>query len=124
MESLRNQIVAVNNKVDALYQMVEQLSSQMTDVLSETRRTTDSGVDSLTWKTGDMPYSYKSINRVDTALAHKDVLADTSFIDAGSSNREKELSPEVQIQRLTAQLTAAYNRIAALEEQLLAQRVH
>jgi len=30
---------------------------------------------------------------------------------------EKELTPEIQIQRLTAQLTAAYNRIAALEEQ-------
>jgi hypothetical protein len=32
------------------------------------------------------------------------------------------ISPEAQVQRLTAQLTAAYNRIAALEEQLLAQR--
>ena len=124
MESLRNQIVAVNNKVDALYQMVEQLSNQMSDVLSETRRTPDSGADSSTWRVGDIPYSYKSLNRLDSALAHKDVLADTSFIDTGSSNREKELSPEIQIQRLTAQLTAAYNRIAALEEQLLAQRVH
>jgi len=28
------------------------------------------------------------------------------------------------VQRLTAQLTAAYNRIAALEEQLLARRIH
>lgn len=34
-----------------------------------------------------------------------------------------ELAPEAQIQRLSAQLTAAYNRIAALEEQLLAQRL-
>lgn len=124
MESLRNQIVAVNNKVDALYQMVEQLSSQMADVLSETRKTPDAGIDSSAWRAGDIPYSYKSISKIDTALAHKDVLADTSFIDTGSSNREKELTPEVQIQRLTAQLTAAYNRIAALEEQLLAQRVH
>ncbi len=33
------------------------------------------------------------------------------------------LGPEAQIQRLSAQLTAAYNRIAALEEQLLAQRL-
>ncbi len=36
--------------------------------------------------------------------------------------REQDLSPQIQIQRLTAQLTAAYNRIAALEEQLLAKR--
>ncbi|MFS8867237.1 hypothetical protein [Synechococcus sp. H65.1] len=34
-----------------------------------------------------------------------------------------DLAPEAQIQRLSAQLTAAYNRIAALEEQLLAQRL-
>ena len=37
---------------------------------------------------------------------------------------EKIISPEIQIQRLTAQLTAAYNRIAALEEQLLRERIH
>jgi hypothetical protein len=36
--------------------------------------------------------------------------------------REQDLSPQIQIQRLTAQLTAAYNRIAALEEQLLSKR--
>jgi hypothetical protein len=33
------------------------------------------------------------------------------------------ITPEIQVQRLTAQLTAAYNRIAALEEQLLSRRV-
>jgi hypothetical protein len=36
--------------------------------------------------------------------------------------REQDLSPQIKIQRLTAQLTAAYNRIAALEEQLLSKR--
>ncbi|NJL98547.1 MAG: hypothetical protein HC924_06865 [Synechococcaceae cyanobacterium SM2_3_2] len=42
-----------------------------------------------------------------------------------SSQRQMghHISPEAQVQRLTAQLTAAYNRIAALEEQLLAQRI-
>ncbi|MEN9203413.1 MAG: hypothetical protein Q6K80_07005 [Thermostichus sp. DG_1_6_bins_120] len=35
----------------------------------------------------------------------------------------QDLAPEAQVQRLSAQLTAAYNRIAALEEQLLAQRL-
>jgi hypothetical protein len=37
---------------------------------------------------------------------------------------DKNLTPEIQIQRLTAQLTAAYNRIAALEEQLMKDRIH
>jgi hypothetical protein len=34
------------------------------------------------------------------------------------------MTQDIQIQRLTAQLTAAYNRIAALEEQLVANRIH
>ena len=123
MESIRNQVIAVNNKVDALYQMVEQLTSQISQVVSETRRTTGSSTDSSAWKLSDARYTYKG-SRMDSAMAHKDVLADNSYVDTGSHNREKELAPEIQIQRLTAQLTAAYNRIAALEEQLLAQRVH
>jgi hypothetical protein len=56
-------------------------------------------------------------------LIHHDVLIDNET----SSYRQQEtvLSPQSQIQRLTAQLTVAYSRIAALEEQLLArQRVH
>jgi hypothetical protein len=56
-------------------------------------------------------------------LIHQDVLVDNE----ASSYRHQEtmLSPQSQIQRLTAQLTVAYSRIAALEEQLLArQRVH
>jgi hypothetical protein len=56
-------------------------------------------------------------------MEHKDVLADHNAIESLSHSGEKMLSSEVQIQRLTAQLTAAYNRIAALEEQLLAQRI-
>ena len=38
--------------------------------------------------------------------------------------RSRDVSPELHIRRLTAQVTAAYNRIAILEEQLLAQRIH
>jgi hypothetical protein len=35
----------------------------------------------------------------------------------------KALTPEIQIQRLTAQLTRAYNRMAALEEQIISKRI-
>lgn len=42
----------------------------------------------------------------------------------GGRQYHQDIAPEAQVQRLTAQLTAAYNRIAALEEQLLAQRMH
>ncbi|HEY9850751.1 MAG TPA: hypothetical protein V6D28_14890 [Leptolyngbyaceae cyanobacterium] len=125
MDSIRQQIICVNNKVDALYQMVEQLNQQISDLLSENQKTSGStSRDSANWMVSDSRYSYKSDRKIDSELTHKDVLADTVYIDTGSQNREKDLAPEIQIQRLTAQLTAAYNRIAALEEQLLAQRVH
>ena len=57
-------------------------------------------------------------------MEHKDVLSDFTFMESDSHSGERSLAPEVQIQRLTAQLTAAYNRIAALEEQLLSKRIH
>ena len=52
----------------------------------------------------------------------QDVSLDDRGIEISSHQIERDLSPQVQIQRLTAQLTVAYNRIAALEEQLLANR--
>jgi hypothetical protein len=58
-------------------------------------------------------------------MAHKDVLMDgKNDVTNSHQNSEKTLSADIQVQRLTAQLTAAYNRIAALEEQLLARRIH
>jgi hypothetical protein len=54
---------------------------------------------------------------------HKDILLEGEHLKSHLPIAAKVISPEVQIQRLTAQLTAAYNRIAALEEQLLARRL-
>lgn len=56
-------------------------------------------------------------------MEHKDVLVDVRFPDTDQQSGDRFLSPEVQVQRLTAQLTAAHNRIAALEDQLLSKRM-
>lgn len=56
-------------------------------------------------------------------MGHKDVIIEPDYIDSDRSTTEQPLTSEVQVQRLTAQLTAAYNRIAALEEQLLSHRI-
>lgn len=53
---------------------------------------------------------------------HKDVISDDSEGMPGQSEKSAHLGSEIQIQRLTAQLTAAYSRIAALEEQLMTKR--
>lgn len=59
---------------------------------------------------------------------HKDILADDeslhhSFVDYSNSSNNVNISCEEQVNRLTAQLTAAYARIACLEEQLLSARI-
>lgn len=122
MEPLQKQVVVLSNKVDALYQVVDQLSVKVSDALSECRLTpipdSKEGVDG----TGRSLNSNYSLAR--QSLEHKDILVDNNDLDNHIHSSERELSPEIQIQRLTAQLTAAYNRIAALEEQLLARRLH
>jgi hypothetical protein len=52
------------------------------------------------------------------------VLIDGIYPDMNMQAGDRQITPEIQIQRLTAQLTAAYNRIAALEEQLMRQRIY
>ncbi len=123
MDSIKNQVNGLNDKIETLCQMVEHLNERMGEILSEVKRSTPKETDQFIGRVGERP-SYSSLTRVDAALAHKDILIDNSYSDSNSTNREKELGPEIQIQRLTAQLTAAYNRIAALEEQLLAKRVY
>ncbi|MEP0935062.1 hypothetical protein [Leptolyngbya sp. FACHB-8] len=68
--------------------------------------------------------SLRHQSALESEFDHKDILADVDLVDSEThSGDHQTLSPDLQIQRLTAQLTAAYNRIAALEEQLLARRV-
>ncbi|MFM1843663.1 MAG: hypothetical protein RLZZ490_2406 [Cyanobacteriota bacterium] len=58
-------------------------------------------------------------------LAHKDIIKDDeTSLPFWSQAESTSMTPDIQIRRLTAQLTAAYHRIAALEEQIMAQRNH
>ncbi len=121
MDTLQTQINALNSKVDSLHQIIEQLGANLTHALTDMHSDSHTGISRSSFGTTNGRYNY---SRPDSSMEHKDVLVDTHTIDSSSHSGEKSLSPEIQIQRLTAQLTAAYNRIAALEEQLLAQRVH
>lgn len=118
MDTIQIQINALNGKVDSLHQIIEQLGTNVAQALTEL----NPGMSRSTFgTTGRYSYSHRIS---DASLEHKDVLSDHPNPDSTAQSGEKMLSAEVQIQRLTAQLTAAYNRIAALEEQLLAQRIH
>lgn len=122
MEPLQNQVNILSNKVDALYQVVDQLSGKVSDALSECRLTPIPETNDIAINVNGRRTHHNSITR--PMMEHKDVLVDSNQLDSHIQTGEKELAPEIQIQRLTAQLTAAYNRIAALEEQLLARRIH
>lgn len=121
MEPLQKQVVTLSQKVDALYQVIEQLTDRVSDVLAECRLAPIPPKEGV--EDGNYAYnrtqSYSSLKPV---MEHKDILIDGSLEHRQSG--EKQLTPEIQIQRLTAQLTAAYNRIAALEEQLFSRRIH
>jgi uncharacterized coiled-coil protein SlyX len=123
MDTLQKQIDTLNQKMDELHQIIEQLSTHLAQVLAGVQAPSNQGGQIMAFNSGGR-YSYQAYRATDSFMEHKDVLSDHANLDSMTQGGEKSFSPEIQIQRLTAQLTAAYNRIAALEEQLLAQRVH
>lgn len=125
MDSLQKQVTALTHKVDGLYQSIDQLTHKVSEALSEHRPPPVQVASRYEAGTSVRHYQYQHSGSFDNSMEHKDVLVDNNGFDNYSyQSSEKELSPDIQIQRLTAQLTAAYNRIAALEEQLLSRRIH
>ena len=123
METLQKQVTTLNHKVEALYQVIDQLNGKVSEALSECRLAPVQGTNGVGGD-GLSHHPAQGYSSVRPVMEHKDVLVDKTGLNSHTQSGEKQLTPESQIQRLTAQLTAAYNRIAALEEQLLAQRVH
>ncbi len=123
MDGLQRQVIKLNHKVEQLHEIVERLSSQLTTLTAQQDLENYSDH-------SEMPSSLNhsgsfSQGRFQAVMEHKDVLIDDTDGQHGiTSSNEHNLSAEIQIRRLTTQLTAAYNRIAVLEEQLLASRVH
>jgi hypothetical protein len=124
MELLEKQVLTLSQKVDALYQVIQRLEHKVSQALS-TCNTQETPVrDNLRGISETGSYQFKGHLLSNPDLEHKDVLADGIYSDINAQGGDRHLTPEIQIQRLTAQLTAAYNRIAALEEQLLLKRVN
>lgn len=113
-------VAHLSNRVDTLHQLLEQIDCKVSDLLVRH----DSGGDVGRPKFGVSPPERMVANGLDEAFDHKDILNDEPHFGIDQLTGNQSLSPEIQVQRLTAQLTAAYNRIAALEEQLLTYRAH
>lgn len=120
MDTASNQISELERKVDQLHHVVEHLSQQITVLVGE-RQHKDSPTYSSPTVVPLSPASPGSL-RFNSAMEHKDVLVDEDSWEDTST--KQELSLDTQVRRLTAQLTAAYNRIAVLEEQLFDCRIH
>lgn len=125
MEPLQKQITGLSHKVDALYHIVEQLNIQIAEIVSEAKLSIGHQKHNSHLGITTHPQHYQNHNIIDSLLIENgDVLIDSNGLETSYYSMETEITSEIQIQRLTAQLTAAYNRIAALEEQLIAQRIH
>lgn len=122
----QDRINAVEHKLTALSASIDQLNDSIGDVKVglDAIRQDGQGRRNVTGMIGD--YSDLTSSRL-TGMSgqhHKDILEDREDFEGDSREDDNRLAPEMQVQRLTAQLTAAYSRIAALEEQLLSQRIH
>lgn len=125
MEPLQKQVLTLSYKLDTLYQVIEQLDSKVSQALSACRLGTgNEDRDSVIENSETTRLQLKGHISFNSEMEHKDVIADGMYPDSNLQGGDKQITPEIQIQRLTAQLTAAYNRIAALEEQLLLKRIH
>jgi hypothetical protein len=122
MNGLHQDIVALDRKIDGLYAVVEQLSQQMAVLIARDpeRHRAKTGLNRVPKPQPQTPQT----RHWQSVMGHKDVLMDESDWEQifELEPEPQVISSELQVRRLTAQVTAAYNRIAALEEQLLAHR--
>lgn len=121
MNELYREMVALERKVDRLYNLVINLDRQMGELLVRESKHSEETVGAISALSTSTPAIERS--PINPMMQHKDILVDGSESDIPEGEIYKSVSPELQIRRLTAQVTAAYNRIATLEEQLLAHRV-
>ncbi|MBN3885757.1 MAG: hypothetical protein V7K64_19295 [Nostoc sp.] len=123
MELLQQQILTLSQKLDSLCQVIEQLDGKVTQAFSECSLANTQAKNNYQENGATGGYQFKGRISLNPEMEHKDVLIDGIYLDMHRQGGDN-ITPEIQIQRLTAQLTAAYNRIAALEEQLLRERIH
>ena len=124
MDSLQVQIGELREKIDQLHELIEEIGHQVKELSNQKSQRVEqesyslphfaSGTSNLTSQDSESEYQ----------LTHKDILVDDNSSSSSANSNSDNLAPDTQIRRLTAQLTAAYNRIAALEEQLLSYRIH
>ncbi|MCC0175461.1 hypothetical protein I4641_00505 [Waterburya agarophytonicola K14] len=124
MDTLQVQISELREKIDKLHELIEQISQQVKTLSSQEPKNRSGESYSLPNFASGSANKISQNGESEYQLTHKDILVDDNSSTSTASSGSDNFSPDTQIRRLTAQLTAAYNRIAALEEQLLTYRIH
>lgn len=140
MEIKRQEIWELQHKIDRLYVIVKQLGNRIgwegVEDLSFNIKTSPENFDlvnDFTARQEDLTINSFSLkqqhkgnkHQVKTTKNNANILLEETTEKKVKSHltcSEESISCEDQVQRLTAQLTAAYHRIASLEDQLLAHR--
>lgn len=115
-EALQHYFERLESQVQELKAAIERLPEQLAAILLAAQEA-QKGTPTPT------PSRYSVLTSELVEGGSHNFLLDEEPSTISSRSMVQDLAPEVQVQRLSAQLTAAYNRIAALEEQLLAQRL-
>ena len=124
MDTLQVQISELRGKIDRLHQLIEDIGGQVKELNTQQPKRVEQESYSLpNFANGSINFSGQA-GESEYQLTHKDILVDDNSSTSSTNSTSDNLAPDTQIRRLTAQLTAAYNRIAALEEQLLTYRIH
>jgi hypothetical protein len=124
MDTLQTQISELREKIDSLHQLIEEIGTQVKGLSKQSPQRVEQESYSLpSFSSNSSKFSGQG-SESEYQLTHKDILVDDNSSTSSTNSSSDSLAPETQIRRLTAQLTAAYNRIAALEEQLLTYRIH
>lgn len=128
IDVVQKQMRDLTTKVDSLHGLVEKLTEQVSAIaVAQDKSIADGAVQNggLDPTQVELPPVVSAARTsMDATMNHKDILNDETYLEGDKLSNTSSMSPEIQIQRLTAQLTAAYNRMAVLEEQILACRFH
>ena len=117
----QRQMIELERKLDRLYAMVEGIARQVALLVAEKDRPSQQQAKQLLSLSDSLLPA--DGGQFPSILDYRNFIVEGSEGKPSESIIEQSLTPETQIRRLTAQLTAAYNRIAALEEQLLETRI-
>lgn len=115
--NVRHQIAELKRQLDSLSQMVEQLQDNLPDSSDLSAQDLKGLMPELVDDMVGLNFSVGG-----NSLQHKDILFDETSLLEGYPTQDRAITPEIQVRRLTAQLTVAYKRIAQLEEQLLSRQ--